>query len=142
MPVNSIIDVQNKIVFSRSHGVLLDQEMIAHEKWLFSHEHFDSEFGQFVDASDVTENRITPDGIRLASKLSSFSENARRVYLINDHLAMGYSNMHGHLTTMDTNNFLTTLDVNKACSWLGITKKLYLIKLEALKIMAKDNGQV
>ncbi len=140
MPVNTIIDVQNKIVFSRAYGVLIDDEMIAHEKWLYAHPDFHEDFNQFVETIDITENLVTPDGVRLIAKISRFSERSRRVYLIKDDLTKGYSSIHGHLTTTDTNNFISLPDAKKACDWLGISIELYLAKREALINMAKDNG--
>lgn len=119
MPAQYIIDVEKRIVFSRGFGIVTDQDILGHASRLKRDPKFDPSFRQLIDASEITEVAVTPDGIVLLSgETNPFPADAVRAIFAPHDLVFGMARMFQLLHA--EKNMLVTRSLEEAERHLGV----------------------
>ena len=93
MPAFYKIDKERRLMMSTASGIITMAESLAHRENLLKDPDFDASFGQLLDATHVTDVRLTPEDIRTLALIKVFSANSRRAILVNSDLKFGLARM-------------------------------------------------
>ena len=121
MPIESRIDEELGVIFTRSFGELSDQESLLHEVELGRRDNFKPWYNQLVDSRAVSENKLTPEGLKQLAKITPFSPNAKRVYLVCDGLSFGLANIFGAYSSEGHDTYFITESEEEAYQFLKLT---------------------
>ena len=93
MPGSYLIDVPNRIVFSRAWGLLSDQELIAHAQTLKADPRLEPGFRQVGDFMSVDALLLTSAAIRAVARDNPVPRDARRAIVVPNDEAYGMVRM-------------------------------------------------
>jgi hypothetical protein len=123
MPGSYRIDVERGIVFTRGWGVLTDVQTAAHAKALAADPRHNPAFRQLADFRDLTEIRVTSDGIRDVARSNPFKRDARRAFVVATDEAFGLTRMFGFFADASNEQFMIFRAIEPAMEWLGLDPK-------------------
>jgi hypothetical protein len=118
MPASFTIDVARRAVYSRGWGVLVDDDLRETQRGLREAVGFESDFCQLYDFSDVTEVRVTGEGLREMALQSPFDRNARRAVVVDSHVAYGMVRLFQIVGDRETPEFQIFRHREDALRWL------------------------
>ena len=93
MPISYRIDRERRLVVSRPHGVVRDEDMIAHQKALAADPDFDPTFDQLIEPEGVTVFQVSTAAYRRLAAESPFREGSRRAVVAPTEMGYGLSRM-------------------------------------------------
>ena len=120
MPGSYLIDVENRLVYSRGWGILTDDEVASHAGTLRADPRFNPDFRQIIDFSDLTEIRLTVAGIHGVAQINPFRRDARRAFVVPSDVAYGLARMFEGFTNSDPEQFRVFRSVGPALEWVGL----------------------
>lgn len=118
MPASFTIDLARRIVYSRGWGVLVDSDLRQTQHGLRETVGFEPDFSQLYDFSDVTEVRVTGEGLREMSRQSPFHRDARRAVVVDTDVAFGMVRVFQLAGDRETPEFQIFRDRESALRWL------------------------
>ena len=90
MPYGLELDVDDRIVRVRLHGLITDADLVTADDELRAHPDFEADFDQFVDVSAATQEEITAGMLReLAARPPLFGAESRRAVVVRTDLGYG-----------------------------------------------------
>lgn len=122
MPGSYLIDVPNRIVFTRAWGVLADKEIIAHAASLRTDPRLGPEFKQVATFLDTTALLLTSAAIRAVALDNPFPRDARRAFVVPSDEAYGLSRMFMLYLDADPQAFAIFRALEPALEWVGLTR--------------------
>ena len=120
MPCSYLIDLERSLVFSRGWGVFTDDELLWHGKTLRADPRFDPGFRQIVSFLDVTEVRVTAEGVRTLAQINPFHKDSRRAIVVPSDLIFGLTRMFEAHTNSDQEQFRIFRALGPAFEWVGL----------------------
>jgi len=120
MPYDYHIDAARRVVFTRFHGVVTDDDLAEHVNRLRNDPTFDPSFSQLTDGNGATKVDVTSDAIRRLVESNPFSKNAKRAGVASRDVAFGLLRMYELLADSRCGEFRVFRDVNEARAWLGL----------------------
>jgi hypothetical protein len=120
MPGSYLIDVAHGLVFSRGWGVVTDDELLWHAKTLRADPRFHPGFRQVVSFLDLTEARVSADGVRGVAHINPFRTDSRRAFVVPSDLAFGLARMFEAHTNSDQEQFRIFRLLGPAFEWVGL----------------------
>ena len=120
MPSSYLIDQAQKIVFSRGWGVVRDAEVLGHAEALRADPRFEPGFRQVYSFLDLTEVRVSPDGVRSVAQVNPFHAGSRRAIVVPSDLAFGLVRMFEAHTNSDQEQFKVFRQLGPAFEWVGL----------------------
>ena len=119
MPGSYLIDVSAGIVYSRKWGVLTDEHIVAHAATLRADPRFDPGFRQIADFRELTELRVSSEGLRDVARQNPFRRDARRAFVVTSDEVFGLARMFGAYT--DSNDqFRVFRAIEPAFEWIDL----------------------
>jgi len=93
MPIPYEIDRERRLVVTRPHGVIRDEDMLAHQEALASDPDFEPTFDQLIEPDGVTRFEVSTETyLRLASN-SPFRTGSRRAIVAPTEMGFGLSRL-------------------------------------------------
>jgi hypothetical protein len=120
MPGSYLIDLQRGLVFTRGWGVFTDHELLWHAETLRADPRFDPEFRQVVSFLDVSEVRVTAEGVRALAQINPFRRDSRRAIVVPSDLVFGLTRMFEAHTNSDQEQFRIFRVLEPAFEWVGL----------------------
>ena len=120
MPGSYLIDLERGLVFCRGWGVLTDDELLWHAETLHADPRFDPGFRQVVNFLDVSEARVSAEGIRAIAQINPFRRDSRRAIAVPSDLVFGLARMFEALTNSDQDQFRVFRALGPAFEWVGL----------------------
>ena len=120
MPCSYLIDLQRGLVFSRGWGVFTNEELLWHGRTLRADPRFDPGFRQIVSFLDVTEVRVTAEGVRTLAQINPFRTDSRRAIVVPSDLIFGLTRMFEAHTNSDQEQFRVFRELGPAFEWVGL----------------------
>jgi len=120
MPSSYLIDVAQKLVFSRGWGVVTDADVLRHAEALRADHRFDPGFRQVYSFLDLSEVRVTPEGVRSVAHMNPFRTDSRRALVVPSDLAFGLARMFEAHTNSDQEQFRVFRSLGPAFEWVGL----------------------
>ncbi len=118
MTIESVIDVERRLVLTYTTGRVDDADLVKHEMWIGEQSGFEPSFSQLADARGVTENLVTPAGLISIANITPFAATARRCYVVSSELSKGFSNLFGFRSSESPEYFMITEDIKAAEAWI------------------------
>lgn len=122
MPCSYLIDIPNRIVFSRAWGVLTDKEIIAHATTLKPDPRFDRGFRQVGDFLGVNAILLTSAAIRAVALDNPFPRDAKRAFVVPSDEAYGLARMFTLYLDADPSAFAIFRALEPALEWVGLPR--------------------
>ncbi len=122
MPGSYKLDTVRKIVFSRAWGVVVDSDLIAHPNALRADPRFAPDYRQIADFRDVTNYKLTSEGIRDQVHLNPFSAESRRAIIVAPGVGFGLARMYQSSLTRDSEMFQVVHTLEEANEWVGLDR--------------------
>ncbi len=119
MPASFMIDVARRIVYSRAWGVLVDADLRQTQRGVREAPGFEPDFRQLYDFSEVTEVRVTSEGVQDMARHSPFVRNARRAIVVTSDVAFGMVRTFQIVGNRETPQFRIFRDRRLALEWLA-----------------------
>lgn len=120
MPGSYLIDLPRRIVFSRGWGVLTDMEIGAHAETLRADPRFDPGFRQIANFLELTQVRVTAEGVRNVALHNPFRPEARRAFAVPSDETFGLTRMFELYTDSHADQFGIFRALGPAMEWLGL----------------------
>ena len=120
MPGSYLIDVPKGLVFSRGWGMLTDAELHWHAETLGADPRFDPGFRQICTFLDVTETRVTPEGVRALAQMHPWRPDSRRAVVVPSDLTFGLARMFEAHVRADPDQFRVFRTIGPAYEWVGL----------------------
>lgn len=120
MPGSYLIDSTRSIVFSRAWGILTDDELLWHAQTLRADPRFDPAFRQIGNFLDLSEVRVTAEGVRTLAQFNPFNTDSRRAIVAPTDLAFGLVRMFEAHTRSDPDQFRVFRAIGPAFEWVGL----------------------
>lgn len=120
MPASYLIDVSRGIVFSHGWGILTDQNIADHAAATAADPRFDPGFRQLFDFGDVTDIRVTSEGVRAVAGRNPYHRDARRVFLVATDEGYGLSRMFCAYIEASAEDFTIVRAMAPALEWIGL----------------------
>lgn len=114
------IDTENGIVYSYASGIATDEEFLAHQRLLARDPEFRPHFRQLLDGRAITENKVTPSGIRALIAGNPWGAGSRRALVTTDPTSFGLAKMFELGRRDPVDEFRIFKDINEARAWLGL----------------------
>lgn len=121
MPQEYRIDKAQRAVFSRAWGVLTNEDIVGHHERLSADPDFDPSFVQVADFRDVTEVRVTHEGVRRLVALAIFGPRTKRAAVVKDDLQYGIVRSVQLWRDLPAEIFGIFRDLDEACRFVGVT---------------------
>jgi hypothetical protein len=122
MPVSYLIDVPNRVVFSRAWGMLSDQEIIAHAQTLKNDPRLEPGYRQVGDFLATNALLLTSAAIRAVAFDNPFPRDARRAFVVPSDEAYGLARMFTLYLDADPNEFVIFRALEPALEWVGLPR--------------------
>ena len=122
MPASYLIDAVAGIVYSRAWAVLTDEQIAAHASALRNDPRFDPGFRQIVDFRELTDIRVSTEGVRGVAQVNPFRRDARRAFVVASEEAFGLIRMFGAYTDSNPEQFRIFRDLENALEWIGLAR--------------------
>jgi hypothetical protein len=122
MPASYLIDIPNRIVFSRAWGVLTDSEIIAHAETLKVDPRFNSGFRQVGDFLRTNALLLTSAAIRAVALDNPFPKDARRAFVVPSDEAFGLARMFSLYLGADPKEFAIFRELGPGLEWIGLPR--------------------
>lgn len=119
MPGSYIILPEARFVYSRFWGKVTDQHLQAHARALLVNPRFESSFAQLVDFREVSDIKVTTEGIRAMTHLNPFGRGARRAFVAPGITAFGLARMYELMKLVDDDQLQVVREMPDALKWLG-----------------------
>jgi hypothetical protein len=120
MPGSYLIDLQQGLVFSRGWGVLTDGELHWHAETLGADPRFHSDLRQICSFLEVSETRVSPEGVRTLAQMNPFRRDSRRAVVVPSDLIFGLTRMFEAHTNSDHEQFRIFRTLGPAFEWVGV----------------------
>jgi hypothetical protein len=121
MPTNLRIDPLARIVYSTLSGTIETEDLIRQVAAIRAHPQFNPEFNELIDASAVTSFNVSSEDVRrLASRDSTFSPSADRVFVATQDLVFGLARMFQTFSAENRPRFTVVRSLSEAYSQLGL----------------------
>lgn len=120
MPTTYRLDVANRVVYSRAWGAVTDEELAAHSRALKADPRFQPDFLQLQDLLDLSEPRVSAEGLRRLAALNPFGKGARRAVVVASTVAYGLARMHELLRAGSGDELQVFRNRAAALGWLGL----------------------
>ncbi len=123
MPVDHQINRELGVVSSRAWGVLTDDDLLEQQRRLGQDPEFEPRLNQLFDFREVTDVKVTSNGIRVLAERDLFHADARRAFIIHPGalLMFGLMRMFENLTTEYPDELRVQFDhIQQAREWLGL----------------------
>lgn len=120
MPSSYVIDAPRRLVFSRGWGVFTDEELLWHGRTVRADPRFDPGFRQIVNFLELTEVRVTVDGVRTLAQINPFHTDSRRAIAVSTDLVFGLTRMFEAHTNSDQEQFRVFRALGPAFEWVGL----------------------
>jgi len=115
-----LIDSTRNIVFSRAWGILTDDELLWHSRTLRADPRFDPAFRQVGSFLELSEVRVTAEGVRTLAQLNPFNRDSRRAVVAPSDLVFGLTRMFEAHTNSDPDQFRVFRALGPAFEWVGM----------------------
>ncbi len=122
MPGSYLIDVAAGIVYSRKWGVLTDEQVAAHAETLRADPRFDPGFRQVADFRELTDLRVSGNGLRNVARHNPFRRDARRAFVVSSEEVFGLARMFGSYTDSSGDQFRIFRAIAPAFEWIGLAE--------------------
>jgi hypothetical protein len=120
VPGSYLIDVADGIVYTRTWGMLADDEIIAHAETLKADDRFRRTFRQIALFVDATGIILTAEAIRSVATNNPFPPSARRAFVVSTDEAYGLARMFMLYLDADPKQFGIFRDMESAWAWIGL----------------------
>ncbi len=118
MPATFEIDHDHRLVRSRAWGVLVDDDLAHTQSGLRDDPAFEPDYRQLFDFTEVTDVRVTRDGLLSLAARSPFDPASRRAMVVSSDLSFGMVRMYQMLSGRDPDFFRPFRTVDAAIRWL------------------------
>jgi hypothetical protein len=119
MPIEYKLLVERRLVLSRGHGVLTNDDILGHARALKNEQGFSPDFQQFADFSGVEPLQVTPDAVHaIRGNLNPFHPDAVRAMYAPDDITYALCRMFEMLHA--DRNLLVTRSREEAERHLGL----------------------
>ena len=118
MPANFTIEPERRLVRSRGWGSLTDADLRQTQRELREAPEFGADFRQLYDFSEVTDLRVTGEGLRDLARHSPFARDARRAIVVASDAAYGMVRMYQLSSDRDSEHVRIFRDLAGAIRWL------------------------
>jgi hypothetical protein len=118
MPASFTIDLEDRIVFSRAWGILVDDDLRQTQRGVREAPGFAPDFRQLYDFSDVTDVQVTQDSLWGMAVNSPFELGARRAMVVDTDVAFGVARMYQLISGRESTTFRIFRDREAALRWL------------------------
>ena len=120
MPLQYQIDCSRGLVICRGTGELTDDQWFEFFNLLHSDPDFDPTFDELVSTQEVTDNRVTPNGIRRAVELNKFTAPSKRAFVVATKYAYGMSRMYQTMLEPSMSIVQVYENMSDAVAWLEL----------------------
>ena len=121
MPVDFLVDVDHRVVFTVAVDVLTVADGVAHMDRLQADPQFSPRFNQIADFRGVTEVRLSGFDVRDLAKRTIFDREARRALVVTRPLAFGLARMFEILRGLRGESHLTVVrELEEAARWTRV----------------------
>jgi hypothetical protein len=93
MPCSYTIDETHGLVLSLLSGIVIVDEVFAHQNSLAADPKFNPEFNQLLDAGEVTRFQLSTEEMRAIAKRTIFAPKVRRAFVATGTLLHGIGRM-------------------------------------------------
>jgi hypothetical protein len=118
-----LIDTQRGIVFSRTWGVLTDDEVISHATNLKDDPRFSPGLKQIIDFRDLVHMQLTSHGVRTLAHLNPFRPDAKRAFIIDNDDALALSRAFFTYTEAGVDGYTLFRGLEPAMEFVGLDPK-------------------
>jgi len=115
-----LIDVAQGLVFSRAWGVLTDGELHWHAETLAADPRFNPGFRQIASFLDVSDMRVSPEGVRTLAQMNPFRRDSRRAVVVPSDVIFGLTRMFEAHINADQDQFRAFRSLGPAFEWVGV----------------------
>lgn len=122
MPASYLIDQHRSLVFSRGWGVFTDEELLWHAETLRADPRFDPGFRQIVNFLDLTDVRVSPEGVRTIAQINPFHTDSRRAVVVPSDLVFGLTRMFEAHSNSRPDQFRVFRTLEPAFEWVGLDR--------------------
>jgi hypothetical protein len=122
MPGSYLIDQTRSLVFSRGWGVFTDEELYWHASTLRADPRFDPGFRQIVNFLDLTDVRVSPEGVRTIAQINPFRTDSRRAVVVPSDLVFGLTRMFEAHSNSSPDEFRVFRTLEPAFEWVGLDR--------------------
>ena len=121
MPVDYTIDKSLKMVFSKAYGIMIDEDVYAHQERLRDDPDFDPGFSQLADCTKVTKaDDLSSDAMYELARRNPFGEGSKRAFVAPKNLLFGLIRMFQILTEDYPDEILVCRDLTEAHTYLKL----------------------
>jgi hypothetical protein len=120
MPGSYWIDVPRLIVFSRGWGVLTDEEIISHARTLRADPRLAPGFRQVVNFLELSEVRVTSEGVSTVARHNPFPRDARRGIVVPSDGTYGLTRMFQIYMEAESEHMGIFRALGPALEWVGL----------------------
>ncbi len=121
MPAEYILDRSRNMVFTKACGVLTDDDVFSHQDMLRCDPDFTEDYDQLL-VLDVTEMKLTCDGVHVMAKRNPFGEGSRRAFVAPSPITFSLSRMFQILTDEHKDDLIVCKDLTEALAYLEFTQ--------------------
>lgn len=120
VPIAYRIDRARRVVFTTAHGLLTEEEYVAHVRRLRSDPDFDPTFDQLVDLGEVSDMTIRLATLRASAHASAFSRQARRAFVVRADVVVGMIRFYQISAGLEDGPLKLFRELEEARRWLGL----------------------
>ena len=124
MPISYRIDSRCNLVLTTADGVLTDDDVLDHKRKLTADPNFKAGMCEITDIRDVTEFRVTVEGVNKMVATDSANASGLAEYklaiIAKQDVVFGMARMYQTLTEGNVPNVRVFRDHEEAARWLGI----------------------
>jgi len=119
MPITYDLDSSTDVIVTRMTGVLTDDQVLAHMKALRADPRMHPGVRQLVDVRDVTDFKVTPEGIRMFTSLGRATPTGHRLAIVAvEDVTFGMARMYQMSRSDERVGVFRTME--EARDWLGL----------------------
>lgn len=118
MPIKCEIFPDLRVVLTIITGSIDDKACIDNARSLGKMPGFYSSFDQIIDLTGVTANLLTAEGLQEIAKITPFSPDSRRSFIISESNTVTKTGYFASLSEIKSENMFVTSDRDKAYKWL------------------------
>jgi len=121
MPAEYTIDKSRRMVFSKAYGIIVDQDVYAHQEKLRDDPDFDPSFFQLVNCTGVTKaDDLSTDAIYELARRHLFGAESKRAFVAPQRLVYGLIRMFQILTDDYPDELVVFKDLAEARKFLKL----------------------
>lgn len=120
MPATFEIDHDHRLVRSRAWGVLVDDDLAYTQSGVREDPRFEANYRQLFDFTEVTDVRVTREGLSALATRTPFAPTSRRAIVVANDLSFGMARMYQMLAARDPEYFRVFRSLSSAREWLEI----------------------